>query len=59
MERYRVVYYNADGEASEADVVAEDGVAAIKSIEDMGTFLSLESLGRAEPAPAPDEDEDE
>ena len=48
MERFRVVYYNADGEADEAIVDGEEGHEAAKSIENMGRLLTITSLGPAD-----------
>ncbi len=56
MERFRIVYYNSDNEASEAIVDAENGEAAVASLgDDMGRLCAggLTSLGPVEDNPAP------
>lgn len=49
MEKFRVVYHNAEGEASEAVVEGEEGHEAAKSIEDLGVLHTIESLGPSGP----------
>lgn len=53
MERYRIVYYNVGGEASEATVDADEGNEAIAQVEDLGRLCTIESLGPAEEEHAP------
>lgn len=50
MERLRVHYWNTDGEPQVATVEAEDGQAAVESIEDIGRLGYVESAGPADDA---------
>ena len=44
MEKYRVVYYDLEGNAGEAFVEAVEGSEAVAMVEDLGTLLSVESV---------------
>lgn len=48
MERLRVHYWDKDGEPQEAIVEAEDGQAAVESIDDIGREGYVESAPEAE-----------
>lgn len=48
MERLRVHYWSKDGEPKEAVVEAEDGQAAVDSIDDIGRLGYVESAPEAE-----------
>lgn len=45
MERYRIAYFDKDGNASEAIVVAEEGNESLEGIKDLGLLCYVQSLG--------------
>lgn len=53
MERYRIVYYNTEGEASEATIDADEGNEAVKQVADMGRLCTIMSMGPVESSDAP------